>query len=58
MGLLKNFVDSVLFAVLFYVFLGIMIVVNGHSVPSIGFEGIGVITAIIYMFVMVANYRL
>ncbi len=58
MGALKNLVDSVFFAFLFYLLIGVMAVFHGLKVPSIAFESIGVVTAIIYVWLMVANYRL
>ncbi len=58
MGWIKNLVDAVFYAFLFYVLIGIMAVFHGLNVPSIAFESIGMVTAVIYFWLMVSNYRL
>ncbi len=57
MGILKTLIDSVFYAVLFYLFLGLL-ALHGLKLPGLAFQDLGVITAIIYVFVMLANYRL
>lgn len=51
-------VHSLFFAVLFYIFIAILVIFHGFRVPALAFSDLGALTAFIYMFLMAANYRL
>ena len=58
MGLVKTILDSVLWAFVFYLALVLLIGIHNFHVPEIAFTPIAFLTAIIFFFSLVANYRL
>ena len=58
MGFVKNILDSVVLAFVFYLALVLLIGIHNFHIPEIAFTPIAFFTAIIYFFSLVANYRL
>lgn len=58
MGFLKNMIHAVFYGALFYLFLGLLIGVHGLVVPAIAFSWPAVLSAVLFMYVLIANYRI
>lgn len=58
MGFVKNTLDSIVIAFVFYLALVLLIGVHNFNVPEIAFTPLAFLTAVIYFFSLVANYRL
>lgn len=58
MGFVKNILDSLVIAFVFYLALVLLIGIHKFAVPEIAFTPLAFLTAVIYFFSMVANYRL
>ncbi len=58
MNLVKLVFEIILYSALFYAGLGFLISFHGLHIPDSAFTIGGVITILVYMFVMIVNYRL